>query len=260
MTFLTIPKLSALFSSGMLTPLLVTIVTILIVYLVVSFIGNQFDVQLGPIKIKFGGKKNKEQLKKDKKYLIDKVKGITKKIEHQIVELKYDTLSRQIKFTEEKSADIKSILSQIYSDLLKEKLPEEEKKNVKSHKEYRYYQMLLKIALYECVVLPLKKAFKINHINEITGIEWQKYINHKIDISISMLSEFFDIMYVNNLFVTREELSKGNDSKMSAFKEEMNEIINNSKEVQTKNDLKISNLEKELEDKINEMIDNGDKK
>lgn len=258
MQFFTLPKLSALFTGGVFSYLLITIGVIFLIYLITAWIGKEFDVSLGPIKMKFGG--GKKSNLSDKKYIVEKVRDITKKIEEQIVELRYDTLRRQVNFTQDKSADIKSILSETYSDLLKEKLPEEEKSNVKSHKEYKQYQMVLKIAMQECIVSPLKKAFKVNHLNELDGAEWDKYIEHKLDLTKGLMSEFLDVMYTDSSYVSREELSDGNNLKLLEFKEEMQEIINNAKDIQTKNDDKITELKKELETKINDIIENGDKK
>ena len=86
--------------------------------------------------------------------------------------------------------------------------------------------------------------------------DWDKYIEHKIDTSLGLLSEFLDIMYTNNNFITREELSKANDNHITEFKKEVRNIFEFARDIQRKNSVKKKELKTELREKIMCIVKN----
>lgn len=250
--------------------LIVLLIIVVIIYIITSQVGKPFKIGLGPIKLDFtGGKKlqvppgqnQNNYLTKKEKYLIaEQIKIATSEVESEKVELKYDTLRRQMNYAEENIGEIKSIMSQTYTTLLEKKLPEEEKNKVKSHPEYKNYQILLRISLNECVLRLLKKSFKVNHLDEMTPDEWDNYTSHKTDTAVQQMSDFFDIMYSEPFTVTRQELSDGNLENSSDFRKEMKDVLVNARNIQVKNNKKINELTEQLKQKIKSIIENNNGK
>jgi hypothetical protein len=243
---------------GSMYALFAVLICILILYIISAILGKPINIGIGPIKLNLGSDKS-IITKKDKIFVINQTKAIIINNEKKKIELKYDTLRRQLNYAEEKVGDIKSLLAEIYSNKLKEKLPDAEKHKVKTHVEYKNYQMILKLGLYDCVIRILKRAFKTNHLEEMDFEEWEKYINHKTDLGIQQLSEFFDIMYGNNSLITREELHDINNKNMPQFKQEIKDILNSAKAIQAKNHKKITDLNNAMDKGIEQIIENNNK-
>jgi hypothetical protein len=81
---------------------------ILILYLISYFLKNPLNIGIGPVKLVFGGNKKNS----DDSLFVDKLKSIVDKYKSEIIDLKYDTLRRQIVFAEEKSNDNKSLMAE----------------------------------------------------------------------------------------------------------------------------------------------------
>ena len=229
------------------------LILIIILYIISFFLKNPLNISIGPIKLFMGTKKNEKSVKDDI-YLIDKIKSIICEYKKEIIDLKYDTLRRQLTFAEEKVNDIKSLMSETYSGLLKLKLPIDQQEYVKSHEQYKNYQMLIKIALNECIITLMKKSFKENHLDEMVSIEWGNYIKHKTDTGIQHISEFLDLMYGNSFIVTRQELSEANNKHVEEFYKLVKNVFENGKEIQIKNNKKSEQLKDEMDKKIEELI------
>jgi Na+-transporting methylmalonyl-CoA/oxaloacetate decarboxylase gamma subunit len=277
---LLVPLLNPVHLTGIITILAVLLVMILLMYLISAFVGKPFNLSLGPLKINFSSR-NKTNQKDEKtndtpdehehesetgnitrcsncKFIIEQVKSIVCDKVKEKIELQYEILRRQLEYTEEKCSDIKSIMSNTYTDLLKTKIPEEDQPNIKSHREYKIYQMILKIGLNQCIVNTLKRAFKRNHLDEMDQEEWKKYIKHKNDIMVQRLSEFLDIMYDDSFLVTREELSIGNDVHLKNLKIQLTDIIETAKEIYLKNKSKMDMVDHEIDTKIDKLFLIGD--
>ena len=248
--------LSFITANPSITLILVPLLMIFIVtlYLISYFLKNPLNIGIGPIKLVFGG--GKKSSIEDTSLVLDKIKSTVYDYQNQIIDLKYETLRRQLNYSEEKLNDIKSLLSDVYSDLLKTKLDDKSKEYVKSHEQYKNYQMLIKIALNECVLVMLKKCFKENHLDEMDHVDWDNYIRHKTDTGIQHISDFLDLMYGHYFIVTREELRIANLKNSLGFYNMVKDIFDTGKEIQRKNNKKIENLELELDKEIKEINEN----
>lgn len=260
---LLIKAISSPFLTGGASTILGLLVIIVFVYIITAIIGKPLNIGLGPLKLYFSGghrgQKQKPTSQSDKLILSERIKSIVSEHQREIVDLSYDTLKRQINYAEEKVGDIKSIMAETYSGLLRNKLPKHEKNKVKSHSEYKTYQMMLRIAMNECVITLLKKSFKTNHLDEMDSKEWQKYVQHKTDIALTRVSEFLDIMYGEHFLINRQELSDGNDLHVIDFKNEIQDILETAKEINQKNKTKIELQKEKMNTKIGKIIQRTEK-
>lgn len=226
-------------------------------YIITALMGKPLEFKLGPLNLKFGGSKPLDDSSCKKNIMIEQVKNITKSVYSKIEFLKHDTINRQVNYLEDRIEDIRASMADIYSDILESKLPEDKKNNVKSNKEYRNYQILLTMAMNQCLKKNVIKSFKQNHLDEIDQFDWTKHINQKGDTSIQHITEFLDIMYGDKNLITRKELSLANEHYKAGFKDEIKDCYEHAREISIKNKSKIDDLKIELEQEIQNITENN---
>lgn len=204
------------------------VLTVLIMYLISAITGKNFGIELGPIKLNTK-KSNVDKLDKIKTLLqfenqrdtenslldtlISAIKCRTR--DKDIVEFQ-QTVINQMRCAEDFNIQIKSVMTESYASLLKSK---DSTIDVRHHRDYKFYQVLVSSILDELKRNTLKESVKSIDIIALTTNEFQQFVEQKTTVMITLMIEYLDLMYQNNNLVSRDELHVVNESLAPKLKE-----------------------------------------
>ena len=197
-----IKTVTELYGIYVLLGLVVFIITIVfLIFLVSIFTKTPFGFGIGFFKINFGSRDavNKVALVKN---LIEYQQESTEKI----MRLEYSCIKRQLNYTEQKLSQFKYILNNNYLSLLTNKISQDD--DLKLHKDYRSYQILIGMLTKELLSKIFEEAFIENHLEDFDEAGWKSYLNDKSNYILNYSAEFLDYMYGDGRLVTRKESSE----------------------------------------------------
>jgi len=165
------------------------------------------------------------------------------------IEIKSDTLPRQMNYAEERASYIIGIMQDIYIKLLQnfgEKHPTE----VYS---FKAYQMILE-ALKTEMLGKIRMAFRRNRFSEMTEENFTRYAKDKIEVFVTESSDFLTNKYFCNDVITREDLYEANNSNVSEIRESILTVFMRARSISIEQLKDIEELDNLLTEIIDEFI------
>lgn len=182
-------------------------------------------------------------------HVISKVTEITT---NQFILEHITKLERQMNYTEQRIAlELKAIFMNNFSELLKDKLTN----NTEKRADFLYYGRLLDSFLREDAMNFFRYAYKNNHFENITDIEFIKYIKDKSDAFFDLKTQFMDIYYsIVNSSVSRQELKDSVKLLKPLMDEAITNVFTMSKQISITISTEKFLLQKDLENFCNGII------
>jgi hypothetical protein len=208
---------------------------ILTIFLVSILTKNPLTIGLGFFKINFGSKYNNSSTSKN---LIESLLEYQDDFTRKIVNIENNTLRRQLNYSEQKLSQLKYLMTNSYSALLASKLQVHE--DVKLHKDYRSYQILISMLIKDLIDNVLKEALIENHLDEMSSKEWESYISDKTNYILNYTEDFLDNLYSDGKMVLRNESYEAERKLFPEMKALFTEIFDTVKEIgiQAKKEIK----------------------
>ena len=180
------------------------------------------------------------------KDLIEDIREITKDKTKEIdkIILK-ESITKQMLEAEEANIKIKAILGNAYAELLSEKLGED--KDVKQHKDYRFYQVIISTVLDELKRSTLKQSIKNTDLITLPELEFDKFTQAKGEIMITIVSEYLDFMYTRTEFISRKELYDANEKHKIEIMSIIKDLYKKIKAIILEDNQTIEKINKELD-------------
>lgn len=223
------------------------ILAILSIFFVSIFTKTPFSLGFGLFKINFGHK----GLPLNKDGLISGLLEFQEIHIKEIVEIENATLKRQISYTEQKLTQLKYILTKNYSAALSKKLSGNE--DVKLHKDYRSYQILIGMLITNLVDKVFTVAFVENHFDELNEEAWKDYLDDKSNYILNFMSDFLDNMYADGRLVTRQESYEEESKSYDEVKEILKSIFENARESALQSKAEIKKEKEESDNHIKQI-------
>lgn len=251
---------------GVSVPVFIAVAAITMIYVIYSLVtGKGMNVSLG--KFQFGISFDPKKTEKDKvqeivtpntqctscskkDLYIEKAKSIVNGFSEEQNSIKKDLILQQMNFAEEKVSELRILLCKQYSQRISNKL------NIgvitaKDHPDYKFYRMLIYYILLSKVKDGvIKKGLKENHFLDLSNIEFEQYLQRKIDLIIDTISEGLDTYYSDDLLITREELFKVNDQILLETKAIIRSIFENARNISENYQDKMLFNKSEMEKKL----------
>ncbi len=208
------------------------VLCILTIFLVSIATKTPFGFGLGFFKINFG---NKDAINKDG--LVTNLLEYQEEHIKNIIKIETSTLKRQMNYAEQKLSQFKYLLTNSYSTILSSKLKDNE--DVKLHKDYRSYQILIGMLVKDLLDKIFYEAFVENHLEEFDDAGWKDYLDDKSKYIFNYNTDFLDNLYGDGRLVSRKESYEEEKKLLEENKEVIYSIFDNAKEVakQSKIDL-----------------------
>lgn len=202
----------------------------LIIYIVSVVTGRNFGFELGPFKLntrkncngdtkiekiktllKFDNNKENENSLLDTMVTAIKTKTRIK----DIVEFQ-QTIINQMTCAEDFNIQIKSLMTESYACLLKSK---DSSIDVRQHRDYKFYQVLVSSILDELKRNTLKESLRSMDIISLSSQDFEQFVDQKVNVMITLMIEYLDLMYQNSSIVSRDEVHKENENLSGKLKE-----------------------------------------
>lgn len=167
-----------------------------------------FTFKFGKINFTFKGIQTDKRITINDMLLVLEKSQTFKDNEYKI--LNQEKLKDQMNYAEQKAESLKSMMIDIYFDLLAIKI--KDKSAVTLHRDYCNYDSLLDL-LYEKIVAKLRFFFKENgleHTYEEGKRAYEDYIDFKFRSLQNLTTEFFNKRYDDKAIITRKELHDAN--------------------------------------------------
>jgi len=201
----------------------------LIIYIISAITGRNFGFELGPFKINTRWNNNENRIDKIKTLLnfennkdtenslLDTMVSIikSKTREKDIIEFQ-QTVVNQMRCAEDFNIQIKSKITEAYINLLKTKEPTID---VRQHRDYKFYQVLVSSILDELKRNTLKESINSIDIIALSTQDFNQFVEQKTDVMITLMIEYLDLMYQTTSLVSREEVHKENENIATKLKE-----------------------------------------
>ncbi len=246
----------------------VVLVLVFILYLISIVSGKEMNLGFGKFSLKLG-KKNSSKVQRIKTLLndlgetetyknligpiVDKTKEKTE--EKDVIKLK-ETVTRQMAAAEDANIRIKALMSNKYAELLEENLNGE---NVRTHKYYKYYQIILASILDDTKRKILKQSLENNDIIKFSDLELEKFIEQKSEIMITVIFDYLDLLHSENSSIDMDELRKENKVLVPQLKNIIKDLYFNIKGI-IQHDLEIiKNIDYDLGKTITELTETHNK-
>lgn len=198
-------------------------ILILAVLILTSVFGKVIDIAIGPLKFSTSNNKkecpNGEVCKKiqnaiefynyeDKsKSLVETIVSETLKLAEEKDRLFFkESITHIMMIAEEFNVKIRSIFTEQYFNELKGMLQPTE--DVKTHRDYKYFQVLINTVLDELKRSSLKQSIEASNISEMSDSEFSMFCNQKTDMMFLIIVEYLDLMYNINSVVSRDQMRK----------------------------------------------------
>jgi hypothetical protein len=258
------------------------LLVILIIYIISAITGRNFGFELGPVKIntkkngngeskidkiktllKFENNKDNENSLLDT--MVSAIKSRTR--EKDIIEFQ-QTVINQMRCAEDFNIQIKSLMTGSYANLLKAK---DSTIDVRQHRDYKFYQVLVSSILDELKRNTLKESIKSIDIIALSPQEFEQFAEQKINVMITLMIEYLDLMYQNTSLVSRDEVHKENENLSTKIKELYRTMYHNIRsiiaddnkymiDIDNKMNTDVTNIKNQLSkgcvvDKINSLLE-----
>jgi hypothetical protein len=254
---------------GVSVPVFIAVAAITMIYVIYSLVtGKGMNVNLG--KFQFGISFDPKAAEKEKEVktvattnqctdcskkdlYVEKAKAIVNNFSEEQNSIKKDLILQQMNYAEEKVSELRILLCKQYSRSISNKL------NIgiisaKDHADYKFYRMLIYYILLSKVKDGvIKKGLKENHFLDLSNVEFEQYLQRKIDLIIDTISEGLDTYYSDGLLITREELFKINDQILLETKTIMRSIFENARNISENYNDKMLFNKSEMEKKLNDI-------
>lgn len=232
---------------------------ILLIFYIISVIsGRNFGFEIGPIKLNTKRNANSdgkveriktllkfENQKENENSLLDTlVTGIKNRTrEKDIIEFQ-QTVINQMRCAEDFNIQIKSIMTTAYANLLKSK---DDTMDVRQHRDYKFYQVLVSSILDELKRNTLKESVKSIDINALSSHDFDQFVEQKTDVMITLMIEYLDLMYQNTNLVSRDEVHKENEALSPKIKEAYRNMYYNIKSIIAEDTKYMQEIEEQMD-------------
>ncbi len=211
---------------GILTVVLLVFLTI---YIISAITGRNFGIELGPFKLntrKNGNGDKVEKIKTMLKFdsrrdtensLLDTLVGAIKNKtrDKDVIEFQ-QTVINQMSCAEDFNIQIKSIMTDTYAKLMKIK---DTTLDVRHHRDYKFYQVLVSSILDELKRNTLKDSIKSIDIIALSPQEFEQFAEQKINVMIAQIDQYLELMYQTNSIVSWDDVHKENESILPKIRE-----------------------------------------
>jgi hypothetical protein len=220
-------------SLGLICFIVLCILSIFIISIITK---TPFGFGVGFFKINFG---NKNVVNKE--FLISSLLEYQEEHIKKITSIENLSLKRQLNFAEQKLSQLKYLLTDGYSNILSTKLKETD--DVKLHKDYRSYQILIGMLIKDLLDKVLCDAFVENHLDDFDDIGWAAYVDDKTNYILNYNADFLDNLYGDGRLVTRKEAYEEENKHFQKNKDVLRSILEMAKSIsiQTKVDIRNEN-------------------
>lgn len=245
--------------------LLVGFMAVLLIFYVISILsGRNFGFEIGPFKLNtkrnfdHNGKLEKistllkfENQKETENSLLNTlVDGIkTRTREKDVVEFQ-QTVINQMRCAEDFNVQIKSMMTSAYANLLRSK---DGTMDVRQHRDYKFYQVLVSSILDELKRNTLKESVKSIDINALSTTDFEQFVEQKTDVMITLMIEYLDLMYQNTNIVSRDEVHKENESLSPKIKELYRTMYYNIKSIILEDVKYMQELDDQMDSEFNNI-------
>ena len=239
--------------------------TFLVIYLISVITNKPISLKLGPFSINSLKSKDNNHIDKTDKIrefinliskndvpqcpFLDSIVETTKdKMEQKwILHLK-ETVIRQMVVAEETNIKIKSIMANKYSDLLEKRL--DENQSAKTHRDYRYYQVIVSNILEDVKRRVVKTSFENNYVVNFNESQWEDFIRVKTSTIVTIVFDYIDLMYMNNKLINLNEVHEINESIKLQIKEELTVMYRSIKSIIEEDAKRIRKIDSELREEL----------
>jgi hypothetical protein len=205
------------------------LLTLLIVYIISAVTGRNFGFELGPFKLnthKNGSGDKVEKIKTMLNFdsrrdtenslldtLVDAIKNKTR--DKDVIEFQ-QTVINQMSCAEDFNIQIKSIMTDTYAKLMKAK---DGALDVRHHRDYKFYQVLVSSILDELKRNTLKDSIKSIDIIALSPQEFEQFSEQKINVMIAQIDQYLELMYQTNSIVSWDDVHKENENILPKIRE-----------------------------------------
>ena len=247
----------------------ISLLLFFIIYLVSIIANKPITLGLGPFNLKTtSGSKvettDSPKLQRIEKYIelfgknniecpvLDTVVESTKeKMEERWIFQLKETIIRQMVAADEANIKIKSVITNAYSDFLKPKLGTNE--SAKTHRDYRYYQVVVSNILEDCKRKIIKTSFENNRVLDFEDIQWEDFVKSKTETIVTIIFDYIDLMYMNNKIVTLHEVHLLNQKIRPQIIQQIRELFYDIRQIIKDDEKHIIEINKELAQEIEKI-------
>lgn len=245
----------------------------LLIYIISIVTGKVINLNIGPIKLSTGGlKQKKNDYYKD---AINKIEGLlsffdkdnyksqslvdsiveetTEKTEEKDRVLLKESVTKQMIQADESNVQIKVLLTEKYAELLRKKL--EDNVDVKQHRDYRFYQIIISSILEEMKRSTLKQSIQNTDILNFSELEFDSFVDQKASVMITIIIEYLDFMYSTSSVISRDVVHKENEKLKKEIKEVLKTLFRNIKQIIIEDKELISRINNKLHENIEILHD-----
>lgn len=227
------------------------IVAVLSIFVISIATKTPFGFGIGIFKINFGNRGSTV----NRSGLINGLLEHQEELSRNVFRIENYCLKKQLNYTEQKLSQFKYLLTNSYSAALQLKLQANE--DVKLHKDYRSYQILIGLLINELLDRIFQEAYVENHLEAFDENDWNIYINDKATYIINFTTDFLDNMYGDGRLVTRKEAYEEEKKLFSEIKEMMKIIFENARDISIQTRLDISKEKEKAELSMKEICKNN---
>lgn len=204
------------------------LLALLIIYIISAATGRNFGFELGPFKLntRKNGSDKVEKIKTMLKFdsrrdtensLLDTLVGAIKNKtrDKDVIEFQ-QTVINQMSCAEDFNIQIKSIMTETYAKLMKAK---DATIDVRHHRDYKFYQVLVSSILDELKRNTLKDSIKSIDIIALSPQEFEQFADQKINVMIAQIDQYLELMYQTNSIVSWDDVHKENELILPRIKE-----------------------------------------
>jgi len=161
----------------------------------------------------------------------------------------YEKVNIQMRYAKEKILIIKERFLQDFSTKLRGKIDDSE--DLWSHPSYRGYETLLD--LFEKTNLEfIRISFEVNHFDSLSELQFEKYVNQKVDFLTNLGVEFFNRRFFDTPFIKRGDI-KLKEELLTKIKKDISDIYYHALDEALKVNKRIEVIEANLKDFLKDL-------
>lgn len=241
------------------------LIVFLMIYIISAITGRNFGLEIGSFKLNTrrnanGNDSRIEKIKvllnfdndKDNENsildtLVNAIKNKTR--EKDIVEFQ-QTVINQMSCAEDFNIQIKALMTSSYADLMRQK---DSTIDVRQHRDYKFYQVLVSSVLDELKRNTLKESIKSIDIISLSPQEFEQFVDQKVNVMITLMIEYLDLMYQNTNLVSRDEVHKENELLSVKIKESYRNLYYKIKNIMIEDNKYIEEINQSMNDDVANM-------
>lgn len=170
----------------------------------------------------------------------------------ECIKIENNILKRQLVYCEQMLAEFKYVLCNNYYKMLSDKL-NGTGEDVKTHKDYRFYQMIVAMLIRDLREKVFLDAFVENHFTELDELAWKKYLEDKSNYILNFTNEFVDIMYSDSKIISRKDSYEEEKKLFPTLKEIIRKIFDGAKEFSENNKKELQKVKEDAKFKLKEV-------